>query len=204
MLLSKPFLLTLLLSGGLFADVVPQINTIVFEGNQKISTKKLIHLTKAYQGKLLDTNSSCTIAETIETYYRNNNYSLAYANVEKIDLNTGTVVIGIKKYVDFNERAIGEMKRNVLHDGAINQIFFTGNEKISLYRLMQLVTPMIGKKNTPENIKSVLVSVQNYYRSHHYELAYTEVTTMDEKGILTVAVKKYPNFKARSSHEEKI
>jgi len=199
--LSKPFILTLLLSGGLLADNVPQIQKIIFEGNQKIAAKKLHHLTLGYQGKSLDTNTSNAIAETVEAYYRKNNYALAYASVEKIDVQYNSVVISIKKYADFNERAIGEMKRSPLHEGAINQIFFTGNEKISTYLLTQQIKPMIGKKNTPENIKSVLETVQNYYRAHHYALAYTEVNKMDEKGILTVAVKKYPNFKARYHRE---
>lgn len=203
-MLSKPFILTLLLSGGLLAEGVPQIQKIVFEGNQKIATKKLQHLTQGYQGKSLDTNISDAIAETVEAYYRKNNYALAYANVEKIDVQNNTVVISIKKYADFNERAIGEMKRNALHEGAINQIFFTGNEKISSNRLIELVKPNIGKKNTPENIKSILETVQNYYRSHRYELAYTEVSKMDDKGILTIAVKKYPNFKTRYQREGKL
>ena len=68
---------------------------------------------------------------------------------------------------------------------------------------MQLVTPMIGKKNTPENIKNILDSVQKFYRSHRYELAYTEVSKIDDKGILTIAIKKYPNFKARYAREGK-
>lgn len=203
-MLSKPFILTLLLSGGLLADNLPQIQKIVFEGNQKIATKKLQHLTQGFQGKSLDTNTSNAIAETVEAYYRKNNYALAYADVPKIDPQNNTVVISIKKYADFNERAIGEMKRNPLHEGAINQIFFTGNEKISTNRLIELVKPIIGKKNTPENIKSVLETVQNYYRSHRYELAYAEVSHMDEKGILTITVKKYPNFKTRYQHEGKL
>lgn len=202
-MLSKPFLLTLLLSGGLLADTVPQIKKIIFEGNQKITAKKLHHLTKEYQGKSLDTNTSQAIAETVEAYYHHKNYPLAYANVQKIDINTSSVVISIKKYADFNERAIGEMKRCPIQEGAINQIFFTGNEKISTYLLTQQVKPMIGKKNTPENIRTVLDSVQNYYRSHHYELACTEISNIDTNGILTIAVKKYPNFKARYASEGK-
>lgn len=203
MLLSKPFLLTLLLSGGLLADTVPQIKKIIFEGNQKITAKKLTHLTKEYQGKSLDTNTSQAIAKAVEAYYHRNNYPLAYANVQKIDINTSSVVISIKKYADFNERAIGEMKHCPIQEGAINQIFFTGNEKISTYLLTQQVKPMIGKKNAPENIQTVLDAVQNYYRSHHYELAYTEISSIDTNGILTIAVKKYPNFKVRYASEGK-
>ena len=203
MLLSKSFILILLLSGGLLANTVPQIEKIIFDGNKKIATKKLNHLTKEYYGKPLDTNNSNAIAATIEAYYHKNNYALVYTNVDKIDINSSTVVISIKKYDNFNERAIGEMKCKTIHDGAINQIFFTGNEKISINRLMQLVTPMIGKKNTPENIKNILDSVQKFYRSHRYELAYTEVSKMDDKGILVIAIKKYPNFKTRYAHEGK-
>lgn len=179
-----------------------EIKTISFDGNTKIKTKTLNAITKEYVGMPLNETNAQKIADSIQNYYRRHNYALAYATVSKVDLDTKSVEIAIRKHSNFNERSLYEMKQNPLIDGKINQIFFTGNEKLTTNRLSNFVLPMIGKENTVENRQMVLNEVQKLYRQHRYELAYTELLR-DDNGVLTIAIKKYPNYKARYAKEGK-
>lgn len=179
------------------------INKIVFEGNEKIPTKKLNTLVQPYLGKPLEAAAAERMAADVESFYRKNNFSLAYASVASIDEKSGSVILSIKKYADFNQRSIGEMNRRPLHKGLINRIFFTGNEKISTYRLMKEIEPMLGTQRSDETLAKLVKTVEKYYRSRRYELAYAEIAQADENGIVTVAIKKYPSFKARYAREGK-
>jgi hemolysin activation/secretion protein len=179
------------------------IQTINFEGNLKIPTKILQKNVQQHIGKNCDQNQINAIVEETETYYRKHNYTLAFAKAASVEEVTGVVTIKIGKYNDFNERSIDEMKRRKLQEGAINQVFFEGNEKISTYRLTNLITPSLGKTNTVENRNEIIKSIQDYYRQHRYELAYAEVKNIDPQGIVTIAINKYPNFKALYAREGK-
>ncbi len=202
-MLSKTSLfLSLLLATSLFGEDINTIQTISFDGNMKIKTQTLQKLTKEYIGSHLNDANAQKIADTVQNYYRNHNYALAYTTVSKLDPETKSVSVAIRKHNDFNERSVHDMKQKPLMDGKINQIFFTGNEKLSTNRLSNFVLPMIGKDNTAENRQMVLMEVQKLYRQHHYELAYAELVT-DNNGVLTVAIQKYPNFKARYAKEGK-
>lgn len=178
------------------------IKTISFDGNTNIKTKTLNAITKEYVGIPLNETNAQKIADTVQNYYRRHDYALAYATVSKIDTETKNVVVSIRKHNDFNHLSLHEMKQKPIVDGKINQIFFTGNEKLSTNRLSNFILPMIGKENTAENRQMVLDEVQKLYRQHHYELAYTELVS-DENGVLTIVIKKYPNFKARYAKESK-
>lgn len=195
-------LLSLMLVTPLFAMDTNTIDTISFDGNTKIKTKTLNAITKEYIGTPLSETNTQKIAEKVQSYYREHNYALAYASVAKIDHETKNVVVSISKHNDFNDLSLYEMKQKPIVDGKINQIFFTGNEKLSTNRLSHSILPMVGKENTAENRQAVLEQVQQLYRQHRYELAYTELLS-DENGVLTIAVKKYPDFKARYAKEGK-
>jgi len=179
------------------------IDKIVFEGNEKIPTKKLNALVQPYLGKTLDASTAERIAGDVESFYRKNNFSLAYASVASIDEKNRTVTVSIKKYADFNRRSIGEMERRPLHKGLINRVFFTGNEKISTYRLMKEIEPLLGTEHNDAALAKLVKTVEDYYRSRRYELAYAEIAQADDNGIVTVAIKKYPSFKARYAREGK-
>lgn len=199
----KSFVLGVFLVSSASVSMASSIENVVFEGNIKIPTKKLTALSRSYIGKPLDSTNAAAIAGNIESFYHQHRYELAHASVQKIDENQSSITISIGKYADFNERAIEEMKRRELKPNAINQIFFVGNEKISSQRLIHLVQPSLGLEKTSDNLNAILKNVQNYYRSHRYELAYAEIAQTEENGIITIAIKKYPNFKARYTKEGK-
>ncbi|MDP2851408.1 MAG: POTRA domain-containing protein [Sulfuricurvum sp.] len=180
------------------------IDKIFFVGNVKVPTKKLLKVANPYMGTPLDIQHSCAIAKEIEAYYHRNNYVLTYASVDKMDQEEKSLLIRIGKYADFDAQAIGEMKRRDIKPNVINKIFFDGNEKISTQRLMNLVRPSLGLEKNSKNIDAIALSVQEYYRSHRYELAYTEVSKVDENGTIIISIKKYPTFKARYAREGKI
>lgn len=200
-MLTKTLLATLTLSASLLAST--PIKTITFEGNTKIPTKVLQKNVQHHLGKVADTNELNAIVEETENYYRNHNYTLAFATVEAVNETNGTLKVVIGKYADFNARSIAEMKRRKVQESAINQIFFEGNEKISTYRLMKLIAPSLGKPNNTANLDELVRNVQEYYRQHRYELAYAQIKNIDDKGIVTVEIKKYPNFKALYAREKK-
>lgn len=199
-MISKTAFTSLLFATSLMAA---PIQTVIFDGNIKIPTKFLQKNIQEYIGKNCDQEHVNAIAEKTENYYRNHNYALAYAKVSSFQESTGTVTIKIGKFADYNERSIDAMKRRNIQEGAINQIFFEGNEKISTYRLMNLVASSLGKKNTEENRNEIIKNIQNYYRQHRYELAYVEIKNVDSQGIITVDINKYPNFKALYAREGK-
>lgn len=194
---------SILLSLALLTPVFgAEISAISFDGNTKIKTQTLHKITKEYIGAPLNETNAQKIADTVQNYYRKHNYAFAYATVANVDLDTKSVSVSIRKHNDFNALSLYEMKQKPLIGGKINQIFFTGNEKLSTNRLSTFVLPLIGKENTAENRQMVLDEVQKLYRKHRYELAYTELVS-DENGVLTIAIKKYPNFKARYAKEGK-
>jgi hemolysin activation/secretion protein len=199
----KTFVLGLFLATSLAASTIPSIDKIDFEGNLKIPTKKLNALVNPYIGKPMNEQIMAAIANEVEFFYRKNNFELAHASVKKTSEHNKSITIRIEKYADFDARAVGEMKRRAIKPNTINQIFFLGNEKISTQRLIKLVEPSLGLESTPDNLKALVLSVQDYYRKHRYELAYAEIEKSDERGIITVAIKKYPNFKARYAKEGK-
>lgn len=203
MLSKTSFFLSLLLTTSLLGDDINMIQTISFDGNMKIKTQTLQKLTKEYIGTPLNETNAKKIADTVQNYYRRHNYALAYTSVLNLDPVTKSVSVAIRKHNDFNELSLHEMKQKPLVDGKINQIFFTGNERLSTNRLSNFVLPMLGKENTAENRQMILEKVQALYRQHRYELAYTELLE-DKNGVMTVAIKKYPNFKARYAKEGKI
>lgn len=200
----KAPLLGLLFAASLVTSAYAStINKIALEGNVKIPTAKLLKLVKPYIGSPLDAQHSDAIAKEIEAYYHKNNYTLAYASVQKIDEADQSIIIQIGKYEDFNARSIGEMKRREIVPGMINKIFFDGNEKISTQRLMNLVQPSLGVEKNQKNLDAIVKNVQDYYRSHRYELAYAEIANVGIDGVVTVNIKKYPSFKARYAREGK-
>lgn len=199
-MVSKVLFASIVVSASLLASGTVQ--TITFSGNVKIHTKTLQNHTRHHIGKPSDENTLRSIIEDTEAYYRKHNYALAFAAINPQETD-GTINVTIGKYADFNERSIGEMKRRPLEKGSINQIFFEGNEKISTYRLMNAVSGMLGKANTPAHHDEIKQLVTRYYRSQGYTLAYATLKTIDENGVLTVEIKKYPNFKALYAHEGK-
>lgn len=200
----KVLILGLLFTASVFASTpASTINKVSFEGNIKVPTKKLLKVAQPYIGSPLDSEHSNAIAKEIEAYYHRNNYVLAYASVNKIDEANQNVIIGIGKYADFDAQAIGEMKRREIRPNTINKIFFDGNERISTQRLMNLVRPSLGLEKNPTNLDAIALTVQNYYRSHRYELAYAEVSNVDENGTVIVHINKYSTFKARYAREGK-
>lgn len=203
MLSSKSIFVLCFIGGSLLAQNSHSIKNITFDGNVKIGTKKLNALTKEYIGKPLTNENGEKIAQLIEEYYRKNNYALAYSDLTNIDSTNQTLTISIKKHTDFSARSLHEMKRLPLISGKINHIFFTGNEKLTTNYLSNIVLPQIGKENNVENRKIVLSEIQKVYRKHHYDLAYAELES-DQDGVLTVAIKKHQNLKARSVHEGKL
>jgi len=203
-MLHKALLCGLLFTAAAFASASGStIDTILFEGNVKVPTKKLLKVVQPYIGSPLDIQHTKEIASEIEGYYHRNNYVLAYASVKKIDQSHKSVLIHIGKHDNFDAKAIEEMKRREIKPNAINKIFFDGNEKISTQRLMNLVRPSLGLEKNSAHLDGIVQTVQNYYRSHRYELAYAEVSKIDENGTITVSIKKYPTFKARYAREGK-
>lgn len=200
-MVSKVFFTSIVLSASLLASGT--LKTITFSGNVNIHTKTLQKNIQHHIGQPSDENRFRSIIEETEAYYRKHNYTLAFAAIQPQQESNGTINVTIGKYVDFNERSIAEMKRRPLQKNSINQIFFEGNEKISTYRLMNAVSSMLGKANTPEHHEEIKQTVTNYYRTQGYTLAYATLKNIDENGIFTVEIKKYPNFKALYAHERK-
>lgn len=202
--LSKVMVIGVALSAALFASTqTSTIDKINFSGNEKIPAKKLSKIVQPYIGTPLDPHHSGAIAKEIEEYYHKNNFALTYASVEKVDEANHSVLIRIGKYRDFDDQAIGEMKRREIKPGMINKIFFDGNEKISTQRLMSLAQPSLGLEKNQKNLDEIVRNVQDYYRNHRYELAYAEVANVDENGTVTIDIKKYPSYKARYAREGK-
>lgn len=201
----KVFILGLLFTASVFGSTeAPLLKKISFEGNVKVPTKKLLKVVHPYIGSPMDAKHAAAAAKEIEEYYHRNNYVLAYASVGNLDHADQTLLIRIGKYADFDAQAIGEMKRREIKAGAINKIFFDGNEKISTQRLMNLVRPSLGQEKSKQNLDAIAETVQSYYRSHRFELAYAEISNVDENGTVNVSIKKYPSFKARYAREGKI
>ncbi len=200
----KALVFGFMLSASVFASThTSTIDKVTFDGNVKVPTKKLLKVAQPYIGSPLDSQHTEALAKDVESYYHRNNYVLTYAEVDKIDEAAHSVMIRIGKYSDFDDQAIGEMKRREIKPGAINKIFFDGNEKISTQRLMSLVQPSLGLEKNQKNLDEIVRSVQEYYRSHRYELAYAEITNVDQNGTVIVDIKKYPSFKARYAREGK-
>lgn len=200
----KALALGFMLSASVFASAqTSTIDKVMFEGNVKVPTKKLQKVAQPYIGSPLDLQHTEALAKDIESYYHRNNYVLTYAEVEKMNETDHSVFIRIGKYSDFDDQAIGEMKRRALKPGSINKIFFDGNEKISTQRLMNLVQPSLGLEKNQKNLDEIVRRVQEYYRSHRYELAYAEIANVDENGTVNVNIKKYPSYKARYAREGK-
>ena len=141
------------------------------------------------------------IEEEVEGYYRKHNFELAFVRSASVDENGGKVAFKVGKYADFNERSLKEMERRTLQSGKINRIFFVGNEKISTNRLMNLIEPFLGKDNSEATTQEILKTVQEHYRKHNFALAYATLKSVDEEGIMTVQIQKYPNFKALYARE---
>ncbi|MFZ5375701.1 MAG: hypothetical protein ACOZBX_09195, partial [Campylobacterota bacterium] len=68
---------------------------------------------------------------------------------------------------------------------------------------MKEIEPLLGTEHNDAALAKLVKTVQDYYRSRRYELAYAEIAQADENGIVTVAIKKYPSFKARYAREGK-
>lgn len=200
-MISKIVLASIAFTSTLLAST--PIQTINIEGNLKVPTKFLQKNIQHHIGKIADQNELNAIIQDTEAYYRKHNYTLAYAQVQPQDESKGIFKIVVGKYADFNERSIGEMKRRTIEKGSINQIFFVGNEKISTYRLMKLIEPSLGKTNDQTHLDEIVKEVENYYREHRYELAYAQVKKVDEQGIVTIEIKKHPNFKALYAYQGK-
>jgi len=197
----KLTLVSLALTSSILASV--PIQSIDFNGNVKISSNTLKKITQCHIGQIADLNRTRAIEHDIEAYYRHYNYELAYAKITPSDESNGSISVKIGKYNDFNERSIHEMQRREIKPGLINQIYFIGNEKISTNRLMNLIVPSLGKTKNEANLNEIVQNVQNYYRKHRYELAYAVIKDVDGQGIVTVEIKKYPNFKALYAREGK-
>lgn len=198
----KTALLGLLFTSSIITSACAStINKIMIEGNVKVPTAKLLKIVQPYIGSPLDAQHSDAAAKEIETYYHKNNYALAHASVQKIDEADQSIIIHVGKYPDFNARSIEEMNRREIVPGMINKIFFNGNEKISTQRLMTLVQPFLGVEKNQKNLDELVKNIQNYYRSHRYELVYAEIANIDDNGTVTVNIKKYPSFKERYTRE---
>jgi hemolysin activation/secretion protein len=196
----KPLAFALLYASSLFA--ASTIDSISFEGNEKIPTKTLIKSVHSYIGASLDSVHAQSAAKDVENYYRKHNYTLAFAQVKEINEANRSILIKIGKYKDFNERAITEMKQKEIIPNTISQINFEGNEKISTRRLIKLILPTLGKANTVENQNALIADVQNYYRKNNFALAYAQISK-NENSIITIQIKKYSNFKALYAREGK-
>lgn len=200
----KVSILGLLFTASVFASTeASAIKKISFDGNVKVPTNKLLKVAQPYIGSPLDTKHSDAVAKDIEAYYHRNNYVLVYATVEKMDQADQSLVIRIEKYADFDAQAIGEMNRREIKPNAINKIFFDGNEKISTQRLMNIVRPSLGLEKNQQNLDAIVDSVQKYYRTQRFELAYAEISSVDSNGTVFVNIKKYQTFKARYAREGK-
>lgn len=196
----KPLVFAFLYASSLFA--VSTIDSISFEGNEKIPTKALSKSVHSYIGTPLDSVHAANAAKEVESYYRKHNYTLAFAQTKEINEANGSIVIKVGKYQDFNERAIAEMKQKEIVANTISQINFEGNEKISTRRLIKLVLPTLGKANTVENQNALVAEVQNYYRKNNFALAYAQISK-NENSVITIQIKKYSNFKALYAREGK-
>ncbi len=196
----KPLIFAFLYASSLFA--ISTINSISFEGNEKIPTKALTKSVHSYIGSPLDSVHAANAAKEVESYYRKHNYTLAFAQTKEINEANGSIVIKVGKYQDFNERAIAEMKQKEIVANTISQINFEGNEKISTRRLIKLVLPTLGKANTVENQNALVAEVQNYYRKNNFALAYAQISK-NENSVITIQIKKYSNFKALYAREGK-
>ena len=196
----KPLAFALLYASSLFA--ASTIDSISFEGNEKIPTKTLIKSVHSYIGTPIDSTHAANAAKEVENYYRKHNYTLAFAQVKEINEANRSILIKIGKYKDFNERAITEMKQKEIIPNTISQINFEGNEKISTRRLIKLILPTLGKANTVENQNALIADVQNYYRKNNFALAYAQISK-NENSIITIQIKKYSNFKALYAREGK-
>lgn len=200
-MLPKLTLISLALTSSILASV--PIQSIDFNGNVNISSNTLKKITNHHIGQPFDQNRTRAIEHDVEAYYRKYNYELSYAKTNPSNDNNGTLTVIIGKYHDFNERSLREMQRREIKPGLINQIYFVGNEKISTNRLMNLIAPSLGKTKNEANLNEIVQNVQNYYRSHRYELAYALIKDVNEQGIVTVEIKKYPDFKALYAREGK-
>ncbi len=200
----KTLLCGLLFAATAFASAPnPTVDKVFFDGNVKVPTKKLLKVVQPYIGSPLDVEHANVIVAEVEAYYHRNNYVLVYATVKKIDQADKSLLIHIGKYNDFDAKAIGEMERREIKPNAINKIFFDGNERISAQRLIKLVQPSLGLEKNQKNLDEIVQNVQKYYRSHRYELAYAEISNVDENGFVMVSIKKYPTFKALYAREGK-
>jgi hemolysin activation/secretion protein len=89
--------------------VVNTISQINFEGNEKISTRRLIKLVLPTLGKANTVENQNALVAEVQNYYRKNNFALAYAQISKNE--NSVITIQIKKYSNFKALYAREGKK---------------------------------------------------------------------------------------------
>lgn len=185
------FLLLILLCSMLEASQNAKIDRVVFKNTTNISTNKFQPIIAPFIGVSLDKGNAKAAAHSIELFFRRKGDDLLYARLESVDKKQNTITIKIGRYKDYSQRADCEMKNRKIETGKINRIFFQGNEKISTYRLMHSIQPILGCDNTPENQNKIIKTVNDLYQKHGYRLAYVSLKSADNlNGIMRIYIKK--------------
>ncbi|WP_295052274.1 POTRA domain-containing protein [Sulfuricurvum sp.] len=86
------------------------INKIFFDGNEKISTQRLMNLVQPSLGLEKNQKNLDDLVQNVQKYYRTHRYELAYAEVSNVDVN-GTISVSIKKYPTFKALYAREGKK---------------------------------------------------------------------------------------------
>jgi hemolysin activation/secretion protein len=91
-------------------ELVPNtISQVYFEGNKKISTKRLMKIAQSSIGKEPTAENLDVLAKNVTDYYRKNAYALAYSEVANNE--EGKITIKIKKYKNFKDLYAHEGKK---------------------------------------------------------------------------------------------
>lgn len=185
-------ILSLLLVGSLFSEENLSLNSIIFEGNEKIKTTTLKRVTEKFLTQPLNETTAHEIVKSVEEFYRKHNYALAYATPLETNTTNQSITIKIKKHANFTARSLYEMEQRALQENKISRIFFEGNKKLSTPLLMRHIEPYLGKENTQEYRTQLLQSIDDLYKQHGYTLAYAQIKS-NENGILRVSILKHFN-----------
>src|SRR5574344_1831100 len=84
-----------------------KLNKVIFEGNTKISDKKLQKLASDLVGKEIHLDDVMDLTVKVSRYYQSNGYLTSYASLSPQEIKDGVVVINIKESKVASKEAVG-------------------------------------------------------------------------------------------------
>ncbi len=96
-----------LIQGNLTYNPKFKLNKIIFQGNKKISDKKLQKLTKDVIGKEVYINEIIDLTISISRFYQKQGYLTSYAYLPPQEIKDGVVLIGIKESLVSQKEIVG-------------------------------------------------------------------------------------------------